>query len=162
SPDGNTLAAVAGPQGEVKLWDMAARKERATLRSDIGNCYSVAFSPDGKTLFLGHSKYDPKAGPTGGISVWDAATAQRKTLLRHPPPRGASRVLVTPDGNTLIALESWKEGEGDKAIHKSAVTLWDVARGTPQTSLGQERAGALALSPDGKVLAQTAYIITDK
>src|SRR5437867_4212543 len=60
SPDGKTLVSLSSIKGEVKLWDVASRKERAILRCDLGDSYGLAFTPDGKTLMVGHSKFDAK------------------------------------------------------------------------------------------------------
>jgi len=159
APDGKTLATLSPVNGEVKLWDVAERKERATLRSDLGNSYSLAFTPDGKTLVVGHHKNDAKAGPTGGIVLWDTATRQRKGLLQHTPPRGVARLVLAPDGKMIAATESWREGE--KGAYKRCLTFWDVASGKAHASLADETTSALAFSPDGKVLARSAYVIKD-
>jgi WD40 repeat protein len=37
----------------VKLWDLQTMRELATLKGHTGNVWSVAFSPDGRTLALG-------------------------------------------------------------------------------------------------------------
>jgi WD40 repeat protein len=159
APDGKTLATLAIVQGEVKLWNVAERKELRTLKSDLGDSYSLAFSPDGKTLVVGHYRNDAKAGPTGGISLWDVATGQRKGLLQHTPPRGVSRLALAPDGKTIAAEEHWKEGE--KGAYKGCVTLWDVGSGKVQASLADDTTSTLAFSPDGKVLARSAYVLKD-
>jgi WD40 repeat protein len=159
APDGKTLATLASVKGEVKLWDVAERKERLTLRNDLGDSYGLAFTPDGRTLVIGHHKNDAKAGPTGGLSLWDVATGQRKGLLQHTPPRGVSRLAVAPDGKTIAAAEGWKEGE--KGAYKRCVTLWDVAGGKVQASLADDTTSGLAFSPDGNVLARSAYVIKD-
>jgi WD40 repeat protein len=160
APDGKTLATLSIVDGQVKLWDVAERKELRTLQSNLGNSYSLAFTPDGKTLVQGHHKNDAKAGLTGGVSLWDMATGQRKGLLQHTPPRGVSRLALAPDGKTIAAMEGWREGE--KGAYKNCVTLWNVASGKVDASLGEETPGALEISPDGKVLARTAYILNDK
>ncbi len=159
APDGKTLATLSSAKGEVKLWDVAERKERATLRSDLGDSYSLAFTPDGKTLVVGHHKPDAKTGPTGGIALWDVATGQRKGLLQQTPPRGVTRLALASDGKTIAAVESWREDA--KGDYKGCVTLWDVASGKARASLTGETAGALAFSPDGNVLAWSLNIIKD-
>src|SRR5262249_36930926 len=150
APGGKTLAALSIVGGEVKLWDVAARKERATLRGELGDSYGMAFTPDGKTLAVGHWRNEAKAGPTGGISLWDVATGQRRGLLQHQPPRGVARLVPGHDSTTIAALESWKEGP--KGASKHCITLWDVAGGKVLTSWPEDVNGVLALSPDGKVL----------
>jgi WD40 repeat protein len=160
APDGRALASLSIIKGEVRLWDVAGRKERTVLRSELGNSYGMAFAPDGKTLFVGRHQNDAKAGPTGAVELWDVPSGQRKGLLRHTAPRGVARLALAPDGKLLAASESWKEGE--KGEYKSCVTLWDVAAGKAVARLANESSSALAFSPDGKALAWTAYVIKDR
>jgi WD40 repeat protein len=162
APDGKTLATLSSVKGLVKLWDMAERKERTTLLSDLGDGYSLAFTPDGKTLVIGHFKYDAKSGATGGIALWDVGNGQRKSLLQHTPPRGVNRFALAPDGKMIAAAEYWKEGEGEKGAYKSCVTVWDVASGKARASIADASPSALAYSPDGKVLAWSSYVIKDR
>ena len=159
APNSKTLATLSNVSGEVKLWDVPERKERATLHSDLGSSYGLAFTPDGKSLVVGYYKDDAKAGPTGGIALWDLATVKRSGLLQHTPPRGVSRLALTPDGKRIAAAEGWREGA--KNEYKRGVTLWDVASGKAQSSLSDESTSALVFSPDGKVLARSAYVIKD-
>jgi len=63
STDGKTLVS-AGQAGEVKVWDTASGKVRATYwgnpREEV---WSIALSPDGKTIASGTAK--------GTIMIWD-------------------------------------------------------------------------------------------
>ncbi len=160
APDGKTLASLSTTKGEVKLWDVADRRERATLRSDLGESYRMAFTPDGKTLAVGHSRYDPRAGYCGGIELWDMASGQRKGLLQHTPPRGVTDLAVTPDGKTIVAAEVRREGE--KGPYKICTTLWDLTSGKAQADAADDNRATHTLSPDGKVLTWSAYVIKDR
>ncbi len=73
SPDGTILASGDGQRGSgaVKLWDVAAREQTATLKGHSEWIHSLAFSPDGSTLASGSRD--------GSMVVWDMELA-----LRHP------------------------------------------------------------------------------
>jgi RNA polymerase sigma factor (sigma-70 family) len=152
SPDSKTLASAGGVQlaafksyqslkdvpkddealketGEVKVWDLATGKERTFYRGDTGRVFSVAFSPDGKTLAAGLRD--------GAIRLWDVATGGERACFREKAEVHA--VAFSPNGKTLASTQ------GDK------VKLWDLASGTVRAQL-QGHAGrvqAVAFSPDG-------------
>lgn len=70
SPNGRMLAA-AGDK-EVRIWDVESGELVTTLRGQrqrnaCGNCYTVAFSPDGRELLVGVDDY----GDQGSIRVYD-------------------------------------------------------------------------------------------
>jgi WD40 repeat protein len=224
SPDG-TLFAVGGGKfstvglpgaGEVKLWDVATGRERATLTGrvklkvslqqlsylhkaeglpkrvmlkvaalngmefqtedvdgeltkalekildkdqrekylkvllrEIGTTYyegpevvwSVAFSPDGKTLASGSLH--------GSVLLWDVKSGKRTATLQtfnpegRMPPNPAYSVAFSPDGKFLAA----------GSLH--GITLWDVESGDKVVALSRPAATvfSVAFSPDGKILA---------
>jgi WD40 repeat protein len=172
SPDGKTLASWSHGQrpagssefnAEVKLWDVAQGKVRATLRGDLGYAGGMVFSPDGKTLFTGHGKHDAKTGPTGGILVWDVASGQRRSKFQQGPPRGTWQIALSADGKALAAWESWKDGnhEGAKGGYKQALTLWDISTGKATAELPADYMSSMAFSPAGQVLAWAVYSLKE-
>ena len=127
-----TLAAFAGRGAEV--WDVAAQRQVAGVPVEgEADLYSVALSPDGRTLAVG--------GYGRFIRLWDVGT--QALLHELDPGADGPRVLeFSPDGHTLM----------------TAGTFWDVASGArvgpalaagPQTSM-------VDLSPDGRQLVATS------
>jgi WD40 repeat protein len=139
SPDGSLLATGGGtfdgPGGELKLWDVDARREAVTLAGHpSGLVRATAFSPDGTALY--------SAGEDGTARVWDVVTGEcRRTLPHHEKVRC---LAVSPDGLSLAT--------GDE---RGAVYLWDVGSGQAvRVTKGHSKGvSAIAVSPDGKTLA---------
>ena len=135
SPDGKTLASgggsiYAGPNhpvraGIVKFWAVATGKERHTIAGFSIGVNSVAFSPDGKTIY---------SGSFGNAEVrrWDTETGQAgQTFADHTP--GLTSVGVNPDGRTLTELIT-PPGPPRHAFGQS-IALWDAATGSELRTL---------------------------
>jgi WD40 repeat protein len=112
APDGKTVA--TGGFQEVKLWDAATGKERFTLRLENEGAYTLAFSPDGKTLAAACRKE--------GVRLWDAATGKEVAPLQGKFTH-AYAAAFAPDGNTLATADGAK------------VRLWDTGTRKERTSL---------------------------
>ena len=133
--DDGRLAATAGYDGLVKLWDASSRTLRHDLRKHKGWARAVAFSPDGTQL--------ASAGEDGTVVLWDTATGtELKTIAAHQA--AATCLAFSKDGQTLVS------GGGDKLVK-----LWNVAEGTEQGRLEghTDAIWAVAFSPDGGTLA---------
>ena len=146
SSDGATLATAGGQSlqyrpGDVLLWDPKTGNLLATLEGHTSNVWSVAFSPDGKTLVS--SGYD------GRVIVWSVDEKKSTaTLEKHKGwcrsvafhPQGKHFATAGEDGTTVVwDLEGPKENKEWKA-HEAAIYH-------------------LAFSPDGNTLATAS---TDK
>ena len=133
--DDGRLAATAGYDGLVKLWDVATRGTKHDLRKHKGWVRSVAFSPDGKRLAT--------AGEDGTVVIWDTDTgAEVTSIAAHAG--AATTVAFSRDGQTLAS------GGSDKLIK-----LWNPATGEEKGKLEGhgDAIWSVAYSPDGSRLA---------
>jgi RNA polymerase sigma factor (sigma-70 family) len=114
SPDGRLL--VAAVQGlrigdQTRAWDVATGKELPAFVGPTGSVWSLAFSPDGKTLATGAGEGD------GTIRLWELATRQIRLTLRGQ--QGTIHDLAfSPDGRRLASA-----GKDTTAL------VWDVTGG---------------------------------
>ena len=131
------------PDSKTRLIAAATTPLASRLTGPTNIVFSVAFSPDGRTLAAGSGDHK--------VWLWNLADPARPTPLGQPltgPTEGVNAVAFSPDGKTLAA------GSGD---HK--VWLWNLADPARPTPLGQpltgptEAVGSVAFSPDGKTLA---------
>jgi WD40 repeat protein/serine/threonine protein kinase len=90
SPDGSLLAS-GSVDATIKLWEIPAGREVATLRGHVEEATDVAFSPDGKTL--------ASLGTQHSIKFWNVAT--RREVLSLLFPEAAFRLGFSPDGRHL-------------------------------------------------------------
>ena len=137
SADGKLLAS-SGIDGKdkhsIRIWDVSTAKElrRCALPKDEPPI-SLAFSPDQKQLAAVVEEDD--------AHIFDVETGKPRHRLKHYWP---SRLAYAPDGKTLVTVRG------------PVIRRWDPATGK---ELGLEFEGhqsgvtAVALSPDGKLLA---------
>jgi RNA polymerase sigma factor (sigma-70 family) len=177
SRDGKTLATATrdtdvrrgdvliGPdKSSTRIWDIASGLEQSRFPVDRCDVWSLAFSPDGKSLACGVSD--------GTVRFHDLATAGElePRLLPEPTfppklpadegrpvrgqPRGIGCLAFSPDGSILAGGTSGVY-EGD--FSPAPIQLWDVARRKKlhEIRAHQRNVASLSFAPDGKTLASS-------
>jgi WD40 repeat protein len=132
SPNG-WLVATGGPNNTVRIRDLAANKEMASLAGHSENIASVAFSPNGKVLASG--SFD------GTVRLWDLDRKLEISRLACGK-NWMTPVVFSTDGDVLVS-----GSDGD-------VIVWDFKTRWVRFTLAHDDAvPSAAISPNGKVLA---------
>ena len=124
SPDGSRLAAAAGAwpnvpnrHPEVKLWDVAARREIRSFQGIRGSsALAVAFSADGKLLAAGDALWAAR--------VWEVDSGKKLKDFDGGHSQPVHWVAFSPDGRRLATTSE-----------DGLVVLWDVSSGAQVRTL---------------------------
>ena len=155
SPNGQTLAISSTREREdgtfyktITLWDVETGQVVRTLDDNYG---SIAFSHDGKTLFISsEGKYRFSVSSPGGVDdyeetydytrLWDLTTGQiRKTFSDN------RFCALSPDGGIFVAVKKVSSSQRHRSINIIDVGTGQKIKSFPGTDA--------ALSPNGKILA---------
>ena len=168
SPDGETL--VSGSRsGEVRLWSASTGRHNGTIRlwrasgeqlqetslkGHTDGITAMALSPNGRILASGtYGRLLASGSWEAPILLWNTDTQRLETVLKGHTKQ-VNALAFSPNGGTLVSVG------GDKTIR-----LW--RSDTEQSSLvvdpqplailtaDTDGFGAVAFSPDGKILAST-------
>jgi WD40 repeat protein len=141
SPDGQRIAAVAGSEQRVSLWDLH-RGERTLSPGDADEIQSVAFTPDGCSIVIASGRH---------LWRWDLDDG----TITERWFRGANhchQVACSPDGSVFAAACFHPQGHADRF----RVDLFRPAEPDAKKKFLVGDYGTpycLAFSPDGRFLA---------
>jgi WD40 repeat protein len=170
SPDSRLLAAVSPAAQAVEVFDVATGKEKHALtlpsaqaagvaggafvvRSSNARC--VFFSPDNRQIAVVDTN----------IVVWDTATGRDQREIALPPGAQVRCAVFSPDGRTIAAdmnggeIGVWEVGSVQKRLTLNPQAKADPTRVVERrillaTANGVVNGTTLAISPDGRLLAQ--------
>ncbi len=109
---------------------------------DGATVWSLAFSPDGRTL--------ASASSDKTVKLWDARSGELLRVLEGHS-RAVDEVLFSPDGKTIAS-----------ASRDKTLKLWDSQSGALKLTLSDGgRPYSLAFSPDGRLMANVSGLQTE-
>jgi WD40 repeat protein len=180
SPDGQILAWVS-EDNTIHIWSIPEAKETQALGPHKSALTSLAFSPDSSILAIATSEnsielWNPASGQNiqnWKLAFWvsdlsfspdgvQLAAAELPTFTEHfwsVPDGSETRKLVWNQSvsPSLYGAELTKDWKMIAWVARGTVQLMDVTTGNTGPSLEHEDAvSAIALSPDGKLVASAA------
>jgi len=177
--DGSTLA-TGSASGVVQLWDIKERKKISLLGKQSGTIWSLAFTPDGKSVISGGADRTARRWEISGpklVQTYDAGLQPRLTItaLANAPDGkwvaiasadGSLRILDSQNGSVIHSLVGHTDmvlclaitPDGKRLASGSVdrlIKIWDTETGKEVASLAGHPTlvTSLAITPDGKQIA---------
>ena len=131
---------MTGP-GRLKLWDVQTGSLKHDLIGHNDQAYAVAFSPDGK-LLASTGRWATEGEFFGnGVIVWNAQTGEAiHKLIRTTADGGARAIAFSPDSK-LLAMGTWRSGEGGRTIPAPAASACFTFRRALRSGWSRSLAG---------------------
>jgi WD40 repeat protein len=140
--DGRFALAAVGDR--IELLSLAEGRRLASLEGHLGEVRALAATPDGKLLF--------SAGDDGVVRLWSLPEGQPAGMLRVPPQKRLTKVVVSSDGSLVAAADD--DGQ---------LYVWSRTAGRYLGRLRGDRSGSITdvvLAPDGNTIAWKSHRTT--
>jgi WD40 repeat protein len=176
APEAGTLVTADGER--VQEWDLPASRMRRLAGQRPGPVTSLAFAPDGRTLYSGSSGPLVEVLRTLGrignnrahvlrpddVRAWDVSTGRERPALPDQRAPGVECLTITADGSLLLAgsrggaLWRWDLAEGRRLptcfVSPHAERFWTLMEAAkqlwPTRPVYEDTVRAITASPDGR------------
>jgi cytochrome c len=128
-------AATAGGDGRIAIWTAGKAQPDRVLQGHTAPVVALAVSPDGATL--------ASAAWDQTVRLWSLADGSARVLEGHT--QNVNGVAFTPDGNAAVS-----------AAYDLTLRIWPLAGGTPTVITLRSPLSAVAVAPDGEIVAAGA------
>jgi WD40 repeat protein len=140
SPDGHYVAS-SSLDGTIRVWEASSGEVVRTLRGHAGGIWGLDFRGDGRRL--------ASIGEDRILRLWDASALALDAAI-HAGPQPIRQVSLGGDGRLLAVCRGERESAAGKPLE-----VWDIPGGRRVLDRPSELGpwGAIALSPDGRLVA---------
>ena len=109
--------ALGSKQGSIRLWDLNAKKEKASFQGHQGGITALSFSPDGRWLASASVDHE--------VKLWDVASGKENTIFRGWSIIGDGE--RRSHGQALGGCDRQGNGEvggADRGANRGIVSRW--------------------------------------
>jgi WD40 repeat protein len=150
------LAATAGPDNQLILWDLETLRERRRSERFLAGIGALAFSPDGRTLAI-YCVVGPK-----NLILWDLDAWTQRAVWTVPPSwysPARSTLQFSADGDCLLIArrEELRVVDVSTGAERSRL-IWTFGEG--DVFLGPDGRLALLSKPGGEIRLWPAEALT--